>query len=90
MNKRPLINSSPKNKSPPRNNILRPSSGSSGNSGKDRIISNNNPILLRNDKKVIIEKVNYERGSLQTPVKLIDPKKGIINRNNPVNKPRIN
>jgi hypothetical protein len=74
--KKPVIGNSPRTRSPPKeklininNNILiRPSSGKSNNSG------NNNPVILRNDKKVIIEKINFDKAILQNPVRIIDKK----------------
>lgn len=73
--KKPSSGNSPRNKSPLKDNrinyinnqILRPSSG------KDKVHVHN-PALLKNDKKVVYEKINYDRGILN-PAKLIDQKK---------------
>ena len=100
--KRPIINNSPRKQSPLNDNLinmnaplLRPSSG------KDRVSNNlnNNPILLRNDKKVLIEKVNYEKGALQPRgdkkpnYHYLNPQKDqliVNNRNNLVNAMKVN
>lgn len=103
-NKKIVINNSPRNKSPIKEKpininppVMRP------NSGRDRIqnqvynnIALNKPVLVRNDKKVVIEKVNYEKGSIPSKKPnyhyINPPKEQILvnNRNNLVNAMKVN
>jgi hypothetical protein len=89
-NKRQVVNSSPKNRSPPKNGPVqsRPSSGKEKtpiyilNNGNNQINSNNQMLLRnQNDKKIVIEKVIYQKGQIQSN-KIVDPRKGNY-QNNP-------
>jgi hypothetical protein len=109
-NKRQVVNSSPKNRSPPKNGPVpsRPSSGKEKTpiynlNNVNNQINVNNQMLLRNqnEKKIVIEKVNYQRGQIQ-PNKIVDPRKGnyqynpsrdqlnVPNKNNLINAMRNN
>lgn len=66
--KRQNSNVSPKNKSPPRNNVVVPSRPQSGREKSNLVANSNNP------KKVVIEKMNYDHIKLlQNPIKINEP-----------------
>jgi len=75
-----ITDNSPRNKSPPKNNVIigRPQSGREKiDKIYDRIekINQQNNIERKAPNKVVIEKVNYEAKMLQNPIKISDPKK---------------